>query len=177
MKKVLEIIDFLSIDSSRLNAEIVLDKVEEDPDKFGELWKMTVEDTYPLSMRASRVIWLLALKHPYFVEPYVPQIIDCLQDIRTEGVKRNFLNILSVVPVPAEYTGILFDMCLNWVDNTAESIGVRANAMSALYSISNAEPDLKPELIAILESMIPADSAGIEARARKLLENLYKELR
>jgi len=173
----MEIIDFLNIDSSRLNADIVVDKIEEDPDRFEEVWKLSVQDTSPLSMRASRVIWLLARKHPYFIEPHVQEIIESLKVIKSEGVKRNFVNILSLVSIPPQYSGILFDMCLQWIDSTTESIAVRANAMSILYSISNTEPDLKPELISILETIIPADSAGIEARARKLLVRLYKEIR
>lgn len=173
----MEIIDFLSIDSSRLNADIVVEKIEEDPDKLTEVWNLAVEDSYPLSMRASRVIWLLALKHPYFIEPYVPEIIERLKEISSAGVKRNFMNILSVIPISAEYAGILFDMCLKWIENSTEPIGVRANAMSILYSISNTEPELKLELISILETMVPDESMGIETRARLLLRRLYKEIR
>ena len=173
----MEIIDFLGIDSSRLNADMVVDKIMEDPDRLLEVWKLAAEDTYPISMRASRVIWLLAKKQPYLIEPYIPEMIESSRAFKTTGVKRNFINILSVLPIPAKYTGILFEMCLGWIDATNESIAVKANAMSILYSISNTEPELKPELIAILESLIPSESAGIEARVRKLLEKLYKETR
>jgi hypothetical protein len=173
----MEIIDFLGIDSSRLNADIVVDKIMEDPDRLEEVWKLTTKDAYPLSMRAARVIWLLAKKQPQMIEPYIPEMVQRLKVLKTTGVKRNFINILSVLPIPVKYTGILFEMCLGWIDATNESIAVKANAMSILYTISNTEPELKPELIAILESLIPSESSGIEARADKLLAKLYKETR
>jgi hypothetical protein len=37
------------------------------------------QDTYPLSMRASRVVWLIAKKYPSFIHPY------CIRYLKKNG--------------------------------------------------------------------------------------------
>jgi hypothetical protein len=173
---LMDISEFLKIDSSRLNADMVVDKMEEDPDQFDVVWKLVLRDEYPLSMRASRAIWLFAKKHPYFLEHYIPELIGSLQKLTSEGVIKNILNIMGFLDIPKIYLGELFDICLSVAESPSEPVASRANAMTVMYNISNKEPELKPELIAILDAQIPAESAGIEARAHLLLEKLYKEI-
>jgi hypothetical protein len=168
--------EFLEIDSSRLNADILVDKIEEDPEVFETVWEIMLEDSYPLSMRASRVIWLFALKHPYYVEPRLPEIIRFLPEIRTGSVWRNMLNVLSMFPIPEAQTGAVFDLCYGLLESQDSAIAVKANAMTILYNISNIEPELKVELITLFESQKDAESAAIYARSKILLEKLYKDI-
>ena len=96
----MDVREFLRIDSSRLIADILVDKIEEDTDVFEIVWEIMLEDSYPLSMRASRVIWLFAIKHPYYVEPRLSEIINILPEINTESVWRNMLNMISLLSIP-----------------------------------------------------------------------------
>ena len=89
----MDIREFLKIDSSRLNADILVDKIEEDTEVFETVWEVMLEDTYPLSMRASRVIWLFAIKHPYYVEPRMSEIISILP-----GQKSFYRNYIRIFP-------------------------------------------------------------------------------
>ena len=172
----MDIREFLKIDSSRLNADILVDKIEEDTEVFETVWEVMLEDTYPLSMRASRVIWLFAIKHPYYVEPRMSEIISILPEIKTESVWRNMLNVISLFPIPEEQTGTVFDICYGLVESQGSPIAVRANAMTILYNISNIEPELKIELITLFESQKDAESAAIFARSKILLQKLYKDI-
>lgn len=172
----MDIREFLEIDSSRLNADILVDKIEEDTDVFEIVWEIMLEDTYPLSMRASRVIWLFAIKHPYYVEPRLSEIISILPEIKTGSVWRNMLNMISLFPIPEEHTGTLFDLCYGLVESLGTAIAVKANAMTILYNISNIEADLKFELITLFESQRETESAAIFARSKILLQKLYKEI-
>lgn len=171
----MDIIEFLKIDSSRLNADMVVDKIEEDPDRFEEVLKLALKDDPPLSMRASRALWLFVKKHPYYLKPYIAELIRSLHSLKSEGVRRNIINMLSIPDIPDKYLGELFDICLNILESQEESIANRANSMTVLYNISKKEPGLKPELIAILQAQIPAGSGAIEARVRILLDKLYRE--
>ena len=172
----MDIREFLKIDSSRLNADILVDKIEEDTEVFETVWEVMLEDTYPLSMRASRVIWLFAIKHPYYVEPRMSEIISILPEIKTESVWRNMLNVISLFPIPEEQTGTVFDICYGLVESQGSAIAVKANAMTILYNISNIEPELKIELITLFESQKDAESAAIFARSKILLQKLYKDI-
>jgi len=172
----MDIREFLKIDSSRLNADILVDKIEEDTDVFEIVWEIMLEDTYPLSMRASRVIWLFAVKHPYYLEPRLSVLITVLPEIKTESVWRNMLNVIALLPIPQKHTGYLFDLCYGLVESSGTAIAVRANAMTILYNISNIEPELKIELITLFESQRDSESAAIFARSKILLQKLYKEI-
>jgi hypothetical protein len=167
--------EFLEIGTSRLNVDILVDKIEEDPGVFETVWKIMQEDSYPLSMRAAWVISHFARKHPYFLEPRMSEMVALVSGIRTESVRRCLLNIISQLPLQEEHCGPLFDLCYGLLESPRTAIAVRAYAMTILYHISNLEPELKPELIALFESRQDESSAGILARSRILLQKLYKE--
>ncbi len=173
--KFLDVREFLDIDSSRLNADILVDKIEEDTDLFETVWEIMFEDSNPVSMRAGRVIYLFGQKHPYFIEPRAPEIIKRLSSVKTEGVVRSLLGVLCMVPLPEDESGYLFDLCYNIVESPASAIAHKAYALTILYNISEMEPGLKPELITFFEEQLDTESAGIKARTRSLLNRLYRE--
>ncbi len=172
----MDIVEFLNIDSSRLNADLVVDKFEEDPDIFTTILEVMYQDSYPLSMRASRVIWLIAKKYPDFIKSHLPGMIDRLSDFRVDGVRRNILSILVELDLPDIDPGRLFDLCYTWFASEKEPVAVRGNAITILYKISVKEPALKQELIELFEAQLPCDSRGIEARIKNSLNKLYKEV-
>jgi hypothetical protein len=172
----MDIRGFLSIDSSRLNADILVDKIEEDPDVFDTVWDIMFEDSYPLSMRAGRVIYLFSQKHPYFIEPRADEIIHHLPSIKTESVLRNLLGILSVLKLPEDHAGRLFDICFSIVESPRAAVAHKAYALTILYNISEMEPGLKPELITLFEGQMDTESPGIRSRTMNLLKKLYREV-
>ena len=171
----MDILDFLKLDSSRLNADLVVDRMEQDPEHFRMVWDLALEDRPPLSMRASRAIWLFIKKHPYFLEPYLGELVASLKIPGSEGVRRNFINILTIPGIPEKHLGEQFAICLDVAGSQDESIANRANAMTVLYRLSCREPGLKQEVIAVLEAQVPSESPAIEARVRNLLGKLYRE--
>ncbi len=173
----MDIIEFLSIDSSRLNADLLVEKFEEKKEVFSTLLDIMYEDTYPLSMRASRVVWLIAKKYPLFIEPYIPEFINRLTNFKTDGVRRNILSILVDIPLPDIDPGELFDICYSWLASEKEPAAIRGNAITILYKISEKEPDLKPELIELFQAQLPCDSRGIEARIKDVLKKLNKKVK
>jgi hypothetical protein len=172
----MDIREFLNIDSSRLNADILVDKIEEDPDVFDTVWDIMFEDSYPLSMRAGRVVYLFCQKHPYFVEPRVDDIMHHLPSVRTESVIRNLLGILSVLKLPDKHIGRLFDFCYSIIESSGAAIAHKAYALTILYNISELEPGLKPELISLFEGQMDTESSGIKSRTLNLLKKLYGEV-
>jgi len=171
----MEIEEFLAIDSSRLNADLLVEKFEEDPDIFEIILNVMYRDTYPLSMRAGRVIWLIGGKYPDFIAPYIPDIIKKLPSFKIDGVRRNILALIEEIPLPETDPGELFDYCYTALENENEPISVRGYSITILYQISNFEPSLKPELISLYESLIPSGTAGIITRLRQMLKLLYRE--
>lgn len=172
----MDIIEFLNIDSSRLNADLLVEKFEEDRSVFKVLLKAMYQDTYPLSMRSSRVIWLIAKKYPDFIKPYLPDFIDRLPRFEVEGVRRNILSILTDVSLPDIDLGKLFDLCYTWLKSDKEPVAIRGNSITVLYKISEKEPELKAELIELFESQLPCSSSGIEARIKDMINRLKRDI-
>jgi hypothetical protein len=57
-----------------------------------------------------------------------------------------------------------------------EPLAVRVHAMQILYNISEKEPDLKPEILAIFEHVMENHSSpGIISRGKKLVQKLRKQ--
>ncbi|KPK85634.1 MAG: hypothetical protein AMS27_06730 [Bacteroides sp. SM23_62_1] len=169
----MNIIEFLSIDSSRLNADLLVERFEQDHGIFNEILAVMYQDTYPLSMRASRVVWLIAKKYPDFIESYINEMINRLPSFKIDGVRRNILSILVEVPLPDIDPGRLFHICYTWLESENEPVAIRGNALTILYKISEKEPELKPELVTLFESLLPCNSAGIETRIKNYLKKLY----
>jgi hypothetical protein len=165
----MDVIEFLNIDSSRLNADLLVEKFEKDKNVFDTILTAMYLDTYPLSMRASRVIWLIAKKYPSFVYPYLPEFINRLTKFKVDGVRRNILSILAEIPLPDIDPGELFDICYTWLGSEKEPVAIRGNAITILYKISEKEPDLKAELIELFQAQLPCRSKGIEKRIKDTL--------
>jgi len=173
----MDIIEFLNIDSSRLNADLLVEKFEDDKKVFKTLLELMYQDSYPLSMRSSRVIWLIAKKYPSFIKPYLPEMIKKLPDFKVDSVKRNILSILVDVPLPDIDLGKLFDLCYSWLESDKETIAIRGNSITVLYKISEKEPELKGELIELFDAQLPCDSRGIEARIKVMIGRLKKDIK
>jgi hypothetical protein len=173
----MDLIEFLSIDSSRLNADLLVEKFEEDHGIFKTILDVMYQDTYPLSMRASRVVWLIAKKYPSFIYPYLPVFIKKMSHFKVDGVRRNILAILADIPLPDIDMGLLFDACYNWLESEKEPVAIRGNAITILYKISEKEPELKAELIELFEAQLPCNSKGIETKIKDMLQKLRKEVK
>jgi hypothetical protein len=173
----MDIVEFLNIDSSKLNADLLVEKFDKDHDIFKIILDVMYQDTYPLSMRASRVVWLIAKKYPSFIRPFLPEFIKRLSHFRVDGVRRNILAILAELPLPDIDLGILFDTCYTWLESQKEPVAIRANAINILYKISEIEPELKPELIQLFEAELPVDSKGIETRIHEILKKLKTDIK
>ncbi len=173
----MDIIEFLNIDSSRLNADLLVEKFEEDRIVFKTLLEIMYEDTYPLSMRASRVIWLIAKKYPSFIHPYLSAFIKKMSHFKVAGVRRSILAILADNPLPDIDMGVLLDTCYTWLESEKEPISIRGYAVTILYKISEKEPELKAELIDLFQAQLPCNSRGIEARIKDMLQRLRKDIK
>lgn len=172
----MDVREFLGLSSSRLNADILVDKIGEDPDVFETVLEIMLEDKYPLSMRAGWVIHILGKKDPCLIEPRAGDLIRVLPALNNRSVIRCLLGVLCLIRLPRDMAGYLFDYCFSILESPKAEIAHRAYAMTILYNISVIEPELKPELISLFEEQLDMESAGIKSRAINLLNKLYSEV-
>lgn len=152
--------------------------VESHPDYLSGLMDIALTGSNRHSWRAAWIADKINEQHPGIVKPWILQITEGLKGLKHTGKKRQFLKLVSLCPISPEHRGFLVDYCLACLDSPAEPPAVKAHAMQILYQISEYEPELKEELLQILEFEIEiSESAGIKARARRLSEKLAKEVR
>ena len=69
----------------------------------------------------------------------------------------------------------MFDCCLSYLTDVEETVAVKAFSMTVLYRICQKYPDLKQELIPVIEDNLAySDKAGLQNRGKKILKKLYQ---
>ncbi len=172
-KPSMDFITSLNIDSSRTVADMVTLAVDDDPTKFEEIFQITISQPYPISMRAARVFYQVCEFNFEIVKPYLGKMIEELSITKIDGVKRAFLKIYTIHPIKFDSlknSGKLISLCFDWLMNPKESIAVRAYAMDVIEIAVKQEPELAPEFIAVVESILDDDSIGLRKRAQKFLK-------
>lgn len=167
----------LLVDSSRAVADMCVIAIGEEPELFKEAYAIAKKDIYPQSMRAARVVELAGSEHPELVQPYLAEMIEMLPSVKVDGVKRSFFKMIVNYPLPdnEDLLGRLFDFSISLIASN-ESIAVRAYSMQLSYQISNIYPEIKQELLLLIESQMDAASAGLKTIGRKILKKLRKEM-
>lgn len=164
-------------DSSRRTADVAVSITGDNPLIFRQFLDLTLEDTYPFSMRAARVVCLAARKHPGLIRPHLPFIASNLGSYKTDGVKRCLALILSELSCDFddETWGKLINTCFEWLMSPDEKVAQKAYAMVILHKSTSLFPELIPELIASIEEQMPRSSVGFRSLGKKILKKLIKK--
>ena len=164
------------VDSSRFLAEVVTNEIGGSQQKFDELMSIAYLDEYPLSMRAARIAGMCGEKYPELFKPHLPEMIRKIPVLQTEGVKRSFMKVFSELPLmmDGEYQGVILDISIELVESAKEAIAVRSYAIDILLKLLKQFPDLKPELVALLENMQVNESSALIHKRKKILARLRK---
>lgn len=164
------------VDSSRAIAEFAVDFIAKNSQYFNDLMQLAFAKKHQLSMRAAHVAEMCTAINPDYFNPYIEEILKNIGSY-DEGVKRSFLKFFFTYNerLNDEMTGLLVDHCFRFLNGASEAIAVKHYSSKILYEISNKEPDLKYELIAVLEDQIQKNN-NLNHRFRiRMLEKLYDE--
>lgn len=173
-------LDFPSIlaDSSRSLMDYTAAMIGDDPGLFREVLDLAWEQKSPLCMRAARVADLCCERNPELIRPYLISLVKGLPGLKDMSVKRIFMHILirhSWVE-DDEAMGKLVDTLFRWLTDDSQAVAIKAYAMILLENISRILPDLKVEMIAVLEECIPYwDSVALQGTGLRLVKRLREE--
>mgnify|MGYP000529530988 CR=1 FL=1 len=164
----------LLIEHSQSNAQKIVDYIGTNPQRLQELMKCYFSKEYRLSQRSAMVVGKCFDSHPGMMGKYIPQMCEILEEKDLEiAVKRNTVRTLQFVAIPEELQAKLFDRCLHFLIDSNETIAVKAFSMTILYNICKAFPELKMEVIPLLEDLLKrCESPGIKNRGNKVLKKL-----
>ena len=164
-------------DSSRNTILIGVKLVEENPELYRDFFDFAMKDNGVFGQRSGRVIQILAQKNPKQVKPYIHAIARKITVAKSEGLRRSFLRVLMdhYNELAENDLGLITEACFRWVSGD-EKPAIKVYSLEILYRVSNLYPDLKPELMAVIESIMPHESKGIKSRGSKMIGILTKEI-
>lgn len=168
----------LLVDSSRVLADIVVDRVGEDTGLLDQLYRIALKENGQVSMRAARAFDLADEARPGFAQNYLNDITVRIPGLKHVSVKRCFMRTLSRYQLTEdeELLGIFYDHCFRLMTSQTAPVAVRYYAMYFAYQTCLREPDLKYELIPMLEEVIRNDSPGMKVRAGDFLKDITRKL-
>ena len=139
---------------------------------FNQLYKFIFSDEQRLAWRSC---WILDTASEEFPDLFADKLADLIKGLSTtknSSLKRHFTRILSRYQIPEEYLGMVVNLSFDLL-KPSEPAAVRVNALQILYNIALQLPELKGELIAVLEQLISeGGSAGFINRSTRLLKIL-----
>ena len=139
---------------------------------FKQIFQLIFSGDKRLAWRSCWIIDTASEEVPDLLTDKLPEIIEGLLSTNNGSLKRHFTRILCRYQIPEEYLGRIVNRSFELLAPT-ELPAVRVFAMQLLFNIAQHLPDLKGELIFVIEGLLEeVCSAGFINRAGKLLRNL-----
>lgn len=160
---------------SKSNAILIADWIGNNPQRFKALMQLFLNDEYRV---VQRIAWILSLctdKYPELILPYIDEILAlCSKPNVHVAVKRNVTRIFQTFPIPEIYQEALINLCFEWLINPKETVAVRCFSMEILCNLSQIYPDLKNELVNIIEDALMHQelTPGFISKSKRSLKRL-----
>ena len=147
--------------------------VKSDKNLFDSLYRFIFSNEKLLAWRSCWIIDTASEDNPEILNDKLPEIISALITTDDGSLKRHFTRILCRYTIPEDFLGATVNRCFELL-GPMEAPAVRVNSMQLLFNISQDLPDLKGELISVIENLMEeGGSAGFMNRSAKLLRKLH----
>lgn len=159
---------------SKEQSTLIADYIGHDKKRFKILVQLFLEDEYRVVQRAAWVLSLVAEKHPQLIEPYLPEFAARMQEPGLPvAVKRNVVRMLQHIMIPESLEGPVMNACFEFLADPKETVAVRCFSMTVLGNLARKYPEIKQELVSIVEDQLEQGAtAGFKARAKAVLHSL-----
>ena len=169
----MKLIELLKKENSKRQKDRIVAYIGNEPKRFKELVDIYLEGPYRITQRAAWPLSYCAIEYPALLKPHFPRLIKFLsKPNQHDAVKRNTLRFLQFVEIPKSQKGHVVELCFQYLTHLQEPIAVRVFAMTVLTNLAKEYPELKNELIPMIENQLPFGSAGFRSRALKCLKVL-----
>jgi hypothetical protein len=145
-----------------------------DKQKFKMLLLLFLKGDYRLTQRAAWPLSYIVIEQPQLVKPYFKQLISKLKDEKAHpSVARNILRMFEYIDIPENYQAEILDLCFKFIPGEVYSVAIRAFAITTAGKICKPYPELKKELLFLLNELaaLPQKPA-IKVRIKKALKEL-----
>jgi len=146
-----------------------------DKKKFDLLMDCFFSEDLRLCQKASWPILHIGIKHHNYIYPYLDKMVQNLNRPSHDAVIRNTVRIFQDIEIPEHLKGPLYDKCFEYLADPKYPTAVKAFSMTILTNIADVYPELRHELIAVIEEQLPYSTVGFKSRAKKELIRLNRK--
>jgi hypothetical protein len=151
----------------------IANHIGDDPTLFSELIHIFLTGSWRTNQRVATPLILCLKQFPHLIEPHLAHFIANLRNSTThDATKRNTLRILQDVEITADCQAEATEICFDLLTNNKTPIAIKVFAMTVLGNIAAQLPELKNELIIVIEDLLPYGSAGFVSRGSKIMKML-----
>jgi len=166
--------DLLTDIHSGMGKDLLIAEVIKSESHFSTLLELALHEKDPLAWRACWVLDGSDELKPGLARKYIGQIVKALPRLESKGTLRSLLRLLSRYDIPEEEQGLLIDLCFSYLVSEKYPVAVKAHAMQIIYLHVLLYPELKDELIAVIEDQAANNSVGFKSRGRRLIKQMEK---
>ena len=158
---------------SKRQANKIIRWVGTDQEKFDELVKLFLNGEYRVTQRAGWPMSYIVIEHPKLIKKHLKKL---LLNLKTRGlhnaVIRNTFRLLQFVEIPPSLHGLTADTAFKFLNDKKQPVAIHVFAMTVLGNLCKKYPELKNELIPVINERLPYATAGFSSRAKRILKNL-----
>ena len=141
--------------------------------RFKELIACYLSSEEKLSQRAAWCLGWAAKINAAMVTPHIKALVDQLErkDVHY-AVIRNSMRVLEGIEIPEALHGDVMNACFGFIETPSTPAAIKAFALTTLFNLTKAYPEIKPELKLLIEDNMDHESAAFKSRGKKILKAL-----
>lgn len=130
------------------------------------------EETY--AQRAAYVLSGIHDSSPDRLKPYLKELWLCIKPTNHPAIPRAIYRYLASIDLPFDLEDGVFNQGCQTFRNQKTPIAIKVHLMKILTNIALKYPELKEDVIYLIQEQHPFSSPGYRAAAKKALINLSK---
>lgn len=138
--------------------------------RFKKLVTLFLTGEYRVVQRAAWPVSYCIEDHPELLKPYWAPFMKALEDPKSHpAVHRNILRLLQFVPeVPRKHQGLLMNACFKRIEDPKAKAAEKAFALTVLEQLSETYPDIRAELLLIIDERWDQETPAFRSRGAKI---------
>jgi len=160
--------------SSGTKKDLLMGEIIKSEVHFKSLLHLALHEKDPIAWRAAWVLDGSDELKSGLARKYISKIVEALPELESMGTLRSLLRMLTRYDIPENEQGLLIDLCFSYLVSELYPVAVKAHAMQIIYHHVLLYPELKNELIAVIEDQAENNSVGFKARGNILIKQMEK---
>jgi len=154
--------------------DFLIGDINRSESNFTKLLWLALHEKDPLAWRAAWFLDGSDEKKPGMARKHISVIVKELPGLQSMGTIRSLLRMLTRQQIPENEQGLLIDLCFNYLVSERYPVAVKVHAMQVIFNHVLLYPELKNELIAVIEDQAENNSIGFKARGQFLIKQMEK---